>query len=520
MAFFDSSKLVADRFLQNIVFVDERAFVDNDGNQQHSFNAKIVSEAFAKKQKLCTIFAPSSQEEVEQSLPMLLKADVDVIDWNLDFENLEAVAQAEAADDGEDADQDDSRGQHTLNLISRIVEDAGQDKIRVIVVYTGETDLDKITREIHSSLGDKRFKQTSCKVFTSNICVLVRAKRNGEETQYQHLPELKAMVCGYNELPDLILNEFTKMVYGLLPNYALNAMTVIRESTSKILGVFSKKMDAAYLVHQVAIPDKEDGSRLLADIFGTSIKELLEDGISVEDNWVDEWIDEHIVDNERQIKVKSDKSLTAANVHQFWRSSKLDLNEKFFEVFGEKVQPKAVVFDRATEMFANGAEDINKSFAKLTQMRNTFGPTSHLKKLNQGTIVEMSDQYFVCVQPRCDSVRIDTQVEGQQAERQFLLLPLQEDGKGPAIIVDNKILRVCIKSYSIKIAVFAPKGGNPEIFFEEERGVFQVIDKLGHQFVWKGELKELQSQRINTAYSTELSRVGLNESEWLRWNGK
>lgn len=515
MTFFESSKAVADKFLQNIVFVDERAYVENDDNQQHSFNAKSVSEAFARKHKLCTVFAPTSQEEVEQSLPMLLKADVVVLDWNLDFENADADAMADI-DDADDAVRDDSRGQHTLNLISHIVESAGKDKLRVIVIYTGETDLAKITREIHDSLDGKGFSQDNCKVSSSNVCILVRAKRNGDEVQYQHIPELQAMVCGYNEMPDLILEEFTKIVYGLLPNYALNAITTIRESTSKILGVFSKELDAAYLGHQVAIPDKEDAPRLLADVFGTSIKELLEDSQLIGDDWGDEWIDEQIIDNERQIKVKNDKSLTTEIVHRFWQSSQSDLNERFYEVFSEKVIPKTAVSDRATEVFADKAEERNKRFAVLTQMRNTFGPTSHPKKLNQGTIVKSFDKYYVCVQPRCDAGRIIAKQDDQRAERQFLFLPLLEEGNGPALIVDDIILRVDIMSFHLSVFIFTPDEGAKEIMFKQEGEQLVVSDKQGTPFVWKGELKELQAQRISTAYSAKLSRVGLDESEWLR----
>lgn len=520
MAFFDLSKSVADRFLQNIVFVDERAYVDNDANQQHSFNAKAVSEAFASKQKLCTVFAPSSKEEVEQSLPMLLKADVVVLDWNLDFDNVGAVAQVEAADDEEDADQDDSRGQHTLNLISKITADAGQDKVRLIVVYTGETDLQKITREIHSSLSDRGFEQTSCKVFSSNVYVLVRAKRNGEEVQYQHLPELRAMVCGYNELPDLILNEFTKMVYGLLPNYALSAVTTIRESTSKILGVFSKEMDAAYLGHQVAIPDKDDGPRLLAEVFGGSIKELLIDSQVFKDNWVDEWIDEHVPMEGRMVTIKNTVHLDREKAHKLFKSEKKNLKDKLSEVFGETVKHEEDAPITVTALLVDNAEEINKRFAVLTQMRNTFGPTSSFKKLNQGTIVESSGNYYVCVQPRCDTVRIEAEQDGQQAERQFLFLPLLEKGNGSAVIIDDNILRVDNKSHHIMISVFSPNEDRNDIVFRKQGEKYLALDIQETLFEWKGELKELQTQRINASYSTELSRVGLDESEWLRLKGK
>lgn len=519
MNFFETSKSVADKFLQNIVFVDERAYIESDDNQQQSFNAKSVSDAFASKQKLCTVFAPSSQEDVERCLPMLLKADVVVLDWNLDFQNVEVGGQADV-DDEADADQDDSRGQHTINLISQIVKNAGQDKIRVIIVYTGETDLKKITGEIHASLNDKAFKFDTCKLSSTNVCILVRAKKNGEGVQYPHLPELQEMVCGYSELPDLVLEEFTKMVYGLLPNYALNAMTAIRKSTSKILGVFSREMDAAYLGHLVAIPDKEDGPRLLAEIFGGSIKELLLDSQLIEENWVDEWIDEHVPVEGRHVTIKNAVLLNREKAHRLFNSEKSSLKNKLNEVFGETVKHEKDAPITATALFVDNAENRNKRFAELTQMRNTFGPADSPKKMNQGTIVESSGNYYVCIQPRCDTGRINAKQDGQRDECQFLFLPLQESGNGPAVIVDDKVLRVDNTSHHIMITAFSPNEDAHEIVFRKEGEQFLVLDKKETVFEWKGELKELQSQRINTAYTTELSRVGLDESEWLRLNGK
>ena len=513
MAFFDRSKEIADRFLQNIIFVDERAYIERD-DQQHAFNAKAVSEAFARKQKLCSVFAPSSQEDVERSLPMLLKADVDVLDWNLDFSD--SGIQAAAADDEEDAEQDDTRGQHTLNLITKIVEDAGKDKIRVIVVYTGETDLHKITGEIKTLLNDKGFESDICKVFSPNVHILVRAKKNGGAVVFNHLPELQDKICGYGELPELVLDEFTSTVYGLLPNYALGAMTAIRDSTSKILGVFSKDLDAAYLGHQVAIPDREDGPRLLAEIFGTSIKELLEDSHFIDAGMAEDWITEHVVDGTRKITIKKETNLTQEKVLKIWNSDKLKLEDKIHDVFGEKIKDSLLLTVRATELFADNPEEKNKHFAVLTQMRNTFGPASSSKKLTQGTIVETSGHYYVCVQPRCDTGRIEAKEEGQNAERNFLFLPLSEKGKGHAVVVDDKILIANNKSYGLRMFLFVPQAGYKDIQFNEQNGQYQVLDKNGNLFVWKGELKELQAQRINTDYSNQLSRVGLDESEWLR----
>lgn len=40
--------------------------------------------------------------------------------------------------------------------------------------------------------------------------------------------------------------------------------------------------------------------------------------------------------------------------------------------------------------------------------------------------------------------------------------------------------------------------------------------KYGEEYEWVLELKDLQAQRIVDAYCSRLSRVGLDESEWLR----
>lgn len=517
MGFFESSKKVADRYLQSIVFVDERAFKESD-SQQHAFNAKTVSDAFAHKHKLCTVFAPSSEEELNDCLPMLLKADVIVLDWSMDFQDMMS-AGGDDTDDTEDEEQDDTRGKHTLTLIDGIVENAGNDKIRLIVIYTGETNLSGITDTIYSKREEGVFSKDACRVYSHNVCILIRAKENGGSVQYRHLPELQAMVWSYENLPDFILEEFTRMLYGLLPNYALGAINTIRESTSKILGVFSRDLDAAYLGHQVAIPDKEDGPRLLSEIFGTSIKELLEDSLLIEDDWVDEWIDEQVPDGGRQTTIKNAVTLTKEKVHKFWRSDKLELKEKFNEAFGDSVKQEDIIQDRATGVFADEPEERNIRFAVLTQMRNTFGPSYTSKKLSQGTIVKTGDCYYVCIQPRCDSGRFSAKKDGEQLVRPFLFLPLSETGRGVAIVVDGKVLKVENTSHRIQSFSFAPEEGDSDIVFKVQDGVLCVNDRADIHFVWKGELKELQAQRVSMNYSNELSRVGLDESEWLRLKG-
>ena len=45
---------------------------------------------------------------------------------------------------------------------------------------------------------------------------------------------------------------------------------------------------------------------------------------------------------------------------------------------------------------------------------------------------------------------------------------------------------------------------------------FEFTDTCGKRYTWRGELKAEYAQRIAQAFATTLSRVAVDESEWLR----
>ena len=45
---------------------------------------------------------------------------------------------------------------------------------------------------------------------------------------------------------------------------------------------------------------------------------------------------------------------------------------------------------------------------------------------------------------------------------------------------------------------------------------YVFYSSYGETYEWVVDLKEMQAQRILNSYCAQLSRVGLNESEWLR----
>ena len=55
-----------------------------------------------------------------------------------------------------------------------------------------------------------------------------------------------------------------------------------------------------------------------------------------------------------------------------------------------------------------------------------------------------------------------------------------------------------------------------EIVLWAVRGGFEFTDTSDNRYRWRGELKAEYAQRIAQTFGTTLSRVAIDESEWLR----
>ncbi len=267
--FFNKSKAVADDFMQSVVFLDDRVY-QREGNEQdaiHNLDAFELTRTFAAKKKICAVYDPQTKEDIEHFKVIAGKADVVVLDWFIEIDENEAVV--EDIDDEADADDQEVRGTYTKEIIENIVK-TNTEGLKVILVYTGETDLEGISTEIHDSIAASILTIANCQIEYKNLKILVRAKSNNEEgvdNRFTHIPRLKDKVIKYEELPEFLLSEFTKLTEGLLSNFALKSLSTLRANTSKILGLYNKKLDHAYLEHKSAIPSSEDAEHLIIEIF-------------------------------------------------------------------------------------------------------------------------------------------------------------------------------------------------------------------------------------------------------------
>ena len=390
--FIEQSKEIANNFIQNIVFIDDKAYKNDMTN--NAFSALDVSNVFAQSGKICAVYAPKSISDVNSYNTILNKADVVILDWYLDIEKEENQVE----DPDADADNDDPRGEFTLKLISDLLSQTGM--LKLLIVYTGETDLFEITNSIYQKVDQHSFHKGDCVIQSLNSKILVRAKKQNSETQFAHNPELKDKIVSYESLPTLIVEEFADMTNGLLSNFALSSISAIRNNTSRMLSVFSPKLDPAYLGHKILLENTFESKQLLIKLFGEAISELLETTDIDTKDWVDNWIENRITDETISINgVSIGKSKDL--LKKMFSSEQPRLKDKYTEASGKDMSNKdeGKLQSHTIELFAYDGIDVNKSnvdFAILTHHKNIFQPAIGAPILTLGTVIKSVDKYYVC----------------------------------------------------------------------------------------------------------------------------
>lgn len=512
-SFDEISRKIVEEYLRDIVFIDEEAF--GTESNPNSFNAKAVSKSFADVGKICAIYAPENDTDIEHCAMLAYNADVLVVDWRLLLHRTKPV------DPNADA-KDDIRGEYTSELLHHVLDEAENDKFKMIVIYTGETDLetvyDNLCKELETYL--LTIHKESLSLSSKNIEIVVRAKN-----LFQHNPEWNKYVISYEKLPVVIVDIFAEKIKGLLPNYALSAITEIRRNTPKILNVFSKELDAAYLGHEVSIPNKEDAQKLLNACFGSAICELLQEVSIPMHDWYQSWIMENI--NEpyeveyskgKKLKVSADFCKDLVNAPGTKLSDRINAIIK-----GNSVSKSSDSFfvEKSASLFGAFEEakqrQVNNGFARFTQIKNLFGKCTHAPSLTLGTVVKntRTEQLLLCIQQACDSVRI-TLEEGEKG-RGFLFLPIKIKGKGISIINnDGDIFYVDVSSYAVTKICFCPSQDRGLVSATANDGVwtFESIDS--GKFQWEFAIKESYALHIVNKYASQLTRVGIDIAECIR----
>lgn len=555
ISFQQLSRSKVDKFLQSIIFIDDQAYdIPNQSGQshpdaRHQFDAKSISESFSKEGKICAVYKPNSDKDMVNLTKIAKNADVAIIDWQI---YLNDQTESSEDDSEEDDEHEDFRGLYTKKIITELISEPNQqDSIKLIVVYTGDTDIEGIASNIHSDLqksGISRFfidDSDKCTLLSSSSKIMVIGKSNGGEERGKHHLPLREKLISYEQLPGFISDQFANMTSGLLTNFAMESLSEIRGSFNQILSLFSNDLDAAYLAHQSIIPDANDANELLVDILGEifiSIIRYKKLNLSIDKEVIQLWLKDNVKEEFKPILNKDG----APDGHEYNRSHDLllellrsnpEVEKKFMEAIKEvkqsstgelkavnKGQAKKLLKYHAISLFSDLPDPqlMNNRFANLCHHKQHFIDREYEPVLSLGTVVQSNindKKYFVCIQQRCDSLRLEP-----SEDRRFLFISLSvEEGNGHFNFLTPGGIKLKIdnKTYDLRTVKF--KGSNGQVVAtEDDCGLGKKYFKphnfsylASEKFEFIVELKSLYAQQIADKFSSSLSRVGFDEAEWV-----
>jgi hypothetical protein len=560
MSFFDETVLTAEKFIKTICFIDDQpVFNKNEDpvNEEtdHNLYADVVTKAFAPKGKACCFYQYKNANEEADILELANSSDVNVIDWRIiipEGSNVKAIdvktdldkpksdekaspiiSNSSQESNEKDVEEKESRGKYALRLIEKIIQNKFSSP-KLIIILTAEYDLSGIYNPIREKLVELNitYNTNEDELWFQNDKFRISIYFK-ESLGAKHLSEeVRNKIIAFKELPVVINFEYAKLINGLVLKTAIDCIGEVRANTLLLLGSYNTNLDAAYLSHKALLPNTSDAEDHLIEIIGSDIKGILKgSGIAegLRQKSLPEYLNEKFQAANYPLEIPDADKMPTLNIQQtITREVLLSIVKNGIEktFFGGKEQSldEQILFTRnchkeltktfSPENNSGLAKDSDLRFALLTTIKPAY--LSNIPLLTQGTIVkeDTSDNYWLCLQPKCDSVRIEP-----QKKRQFFFLRLwPATEKHFQIVLDKNgplYLKISYKIYNTKTFEFK-SDANGNIVSVDNNGKKKFKRTDGQYLQWVAELKNDYAQSIANDFSTEMSRVGLDLSEWLR----
>lgn len=528
------------RFLQTAVVVDDAATVSSQGRRGGSLitpgaaararaakserdldgtetepttaprvpvDVKALSDALADRGITCGVLKPTKDEPeeivIDRVVSVSAQVDLVILDWVLD--------------------QD--RDLTSLNAIKRIVSDDHKG-CRVVAIYTSQESLADIATELEQNLdGVERGGDGGLMLAVGGTRIGLFRKAgvegSGIAADSQHYTE--------TELADQLIEAFLDIAQGWVRGVALNTLAAIRENFHAVLSRLGPSLDLGYAGHLLRLEHVDDGAFQLLDSVAGELRGVIEDDSRSHEIAGPTGFSDWIGDREEKDEIATSREL----LDRFVAAAPSERNEIRAEVLNDLKNHdlipqsgfKRQQFEPSTtalftsDFAIDSAREADGAFAMLLALRHSYAGTSPTLRL--GTILSDSDceNYWLCIQPDCDSVRL----EGQSFP--FPLIPLQVIASGDGqpfhflvprsegdVQLFNPATPAAVVNYSFK----PDHSGSVRFRFTRAGPDKPVVRTTGGKtFVWAAQLKPIHAARVAHGLGQRLSRIGLDESEWL-----
>lgn len=542
-SYLDRNREAAVRFLQTAIVVDDAATVEPleesagsarrpglaarirasepdqtpqdpprpTGSDAVRVKVKPLSDALAEFGITCGVLRPDPGDDEKEITDRVVRVservDLAIVDWTLD-QKREIIS---------------------LEAIRRIVE-RDRRGCRVIAIYTSQQNLDQIADELMEKVPNVTRLDGDEPVLSvgGTRIALFRKAEAAESDSDGPLPAI-----GESELAKRLIDVFQEAVQGWVRTAALNTMAAMRENFHAVLDRLDPSLDVGYAGHLLRLDHLDDGAGQLLDSIGGELRGVVEDDpnsqASADPEALKSWIDYR--GEQDELAVPAD--LLARYVMQPAKEQDGVRDEAFDALKNRDALPDGVgkrdVGRNSTALFiggeslaiAEGAEADGR-FAVLMSLRHRYGNNEPMLRL--GTVVSDADgtKYWLCIQPDCDSVRL----HGRSLPFPFIpLTVIEPEEKGTAfhLVVPStdSVIRLFnpAKAATVTIYKFDPKGDTKTVRFRPDKSdpPRLIVKSTGNvPLYWVGQLKPVHATRVAHRLGEAITRIGLDESEWLR----
>ena len=523
---------IVNDYIKTITFVDDEIIFDDNVAEDNKINANLLMKIFASKGKFTTFLQYTNHSEKDSILKLLKQSDTCVIDWYLKIKPGDG-GESDPDEDEDDVEIQAVRGPYAIELIKDLIT-TNDGRLKLIVIYTAEIGAEGITKALYDGLntcGLVVIKHEECLLEVCDIKISVLFKPTVKVHSKNDI--VAKRIVKYDDLPDVVVKELSFFTNGLLSNTIMESINILRNSTGKLLSTFHKDLDAAFLAHRALLPNGDDANHLLVEAILGAIRSIFYySGVANLNNT--QYISEYI---KKTFAYDHHFAIDEVTNRTFLRDSLILIQELGHLGFFHKIGLSSSQVKKIDKDFHNKVHTyysktpstelkVSEEFSILTHHKSIFKAANTVPKLSLGTVIQgvVSGEYLVCIQQSCDSVRIKP-----EESRRFIFLPLknQEDKKNIDIVTreggEYRYFKVDYSnSYKLRTIKFSTNTGYILAVWDGSNFIFEPdysscdFDPAQEKFRWSFDLKDLHAQRILNEFASKMSRVGLDESEWLR----
>lgn len=541
--YFSESLNVVKEFIQSITMVDDKAVFTNGDpvNMAGYFDAGAMIKNFAEHSIACSVFKFEEEEDIIRIANISQKSDITILDWKMELSNpIESEDENELEDDDKEL-----KGHYTLEILKRVIS-SEYNKFKLFVIYTDEIDFNRIVTQIKGSLTEMNFicEDESHYSFFCNSNKITIFGKEAVKTKTTHIKEVTERSYSYDELPEALYAEFVNFTHGVVSNIFLKTITAIRANTYSLLGTFQRDIDAAFIAHKGLLPIPDDAHEHIVELIGSEIKSVIGGALreSITNLQIESFVesldpkellfnfDKTGLNNPELIplgftieefKDLLNKGVVHACNYNGDTKSKIELSKKVI-----KHLPQIIIKGHNPQIKKSIAESMAKQshikFARLTTVRNRYldsnKPILTLGVILKGRTVSGIDEYWICIQPKCDSVRLADN-ENMWQGRSFIFLSLTKtSNKGEIVLSSNLSFKIEYNIIKSRQFMFRPTKKGMVVVRGNSSDDWFFLDSFGRRFEYIAELKNDFAQGIANTFASQVSRVATNHSEWLRLN--